>query len=440
MAFFYVDTDGSGATAPYDTWAKAGQSLVTVMAAMSAGDVCYVQGAAGLTSATSITLASSGTAGNPCKIIAVKDGTTNTGTSVVTSDLLAKGTDTLFPITVTSNNSLTFSGYYSFTGFSFQPQGVIDLGNGVLEATFVGCDFDGDHSLRVGGISGDAYLYNCDILVPRIQLDRADTRLKMYGGKVSTTNASYISNFTGGGADFYGVDFSGSTSVNFSQSGVTRNMNFTNCKIPTSFVSSPTITTIRAKAICIACSDNAASKGNTTSFSDYEEKGYYGTIDSETTIIRTGGADDGATGGFSYAMTANASATLEGSSANLKSPWLMAWVEGGASKTCTVYIANSTASTDYNEDEVWCEFYTPDSADTAQHDQTFDPALARLLDSSTAVTDDTGSTWGTGGNNHQKFSVTTTPGFEGFVYARVHLAKRQASPDTLYLDPKIGVA
>ncbi len=114
------------------------------------------------------------------------------------------------------------------------------------------------------------------------------------------------------------------------------------------------------------------------------------------------------------------------------------WVAAG-SQTLTIYISNDTG-TDYNEDEVWCEFYTPDAGDTAQHDQTFDADGARLFPSSTAVTDD-GSTWGgDGAGNGQRMSTTVTTGFEGWAYARLHLAKRQATPDTLFLDPKIGVA
>ncbi|RKZ99889.1 MAG: hypothetical protein DRQ42_06795, partial [Gammaproteobacteria bacterium] len=174
-----------------------------------------------------------------------------------------------------------------------------------------------------------------------------------------------------------------------------------------------------------------------SSIQDYRYEDAFGTIDSEATIVRTGGADDGASGAFSYAMTPKADGTLEGSCAALKSPWLTTWVEGG-SQTLTIYICNDTASTDYLEDEVWVEFYTPDSGDTAQHDLTFDPT-DHILESATTITDDTGSTWGAGGNNHQKLSVTVTTGFEGFAYARLHLAKRQATPDTLYLDPVIVV-
>ena len=187
----------------------------------------------------------------------------------------------------------------------------------------------------------------------------------------------------------------------------------------------------------VGCSDTT-SQAVGSSIQNYQYSDAFGSIVNESTIVRTGGADDDATGLFSYAMTPNASATLEGSGANLASSWMSVWVAGGAT-TLTVYIANSSASTDYNQDEAWVEFYTPDAGDTAQHDQTFFPAGARLLDSSTAITDDTGSTWGTGGNNHQKFSATVTTGFEGFAYARLHLAKREASPTTLYLDPAIAV-
>ncbi len=99
MAFFYVDTDGSGASAPYGTWATAGQDLITVAAAMSAGDICFVQGSATDTAASSRTIVFSGTYASPVIIVGVADGTTNTGTSVVVGDLASRGSLPTFQCT-----------------------------------------------------------------------------------------------------------------------------------------------------------------------------------------------------------------------------------------------------------------------------------------------------------------------------------------------------
>ena len=187
----------------------------------------------------------------------------------------------------------------------------------------------------------------------------------------------------------------------------------------------------------IACS-NATSISDTASVQDYSSHGLHGTVDVEVTNVRTGAADDGASGVFCYAMTPFVNTTLE-SAASLRSPWLSTWVTGGSEIICTVFIAND-GGVDYNVDDVWVKWITPDDGDTSKHDITFDPTgPSKLLDNSTPVADDAVSSWVTAANA-QKFVKTFTPGYEGWVQARVHFAKRfAASPDTLYLDPKIEV-
>lgn len=444
MAYFYMDTDGAGATAPYDTWAKAAQDLETVLAAMSAGDILYVQGAATDTAAASRTLTVPGTLTNPNLIIGVKDGTTNTGTSVVASDLIVRGTDTLVKIECTGAASdLIFDdGFATWYGIEFDIGDQMNCVSKTFKHMFVDCKFTLPDDLILNGVGMDMVFVNCDWNPEVVGVEiRAisGARVTFFGGVLSAPVTNLLR------SDSYDCTFRafdltllGNNKLQNVTSAAGENR-FINCKTPATYtVTTGTPTNSKYAMELIGC-NSGSSLSNTSSYQDYYYKDAHGVIQDEATIVRTGGADDGAAGAFSYAMTATADAVLESSVSNLESPWMMAWIEGGASKTCTVYIANSSAATDYNEDEVWCEFYTPDDGDTAQHDMTFDPALPRLLASSTAITDDTGSTWGAGGNNHQKFSMTTTPGFEGFVYARIHLAKRQAVPDTLYLDPKIAI-
>ena len=87
-----------------------------------------------------------------------------------------------------------------------------------------------------------------------------------------------------------------------------------------------------------------------------------GTIEDETTAVRTDGASDGATGTFSWKMTPTVNDTWDNYQA-LISPWAYQWIEGdGTSQTLTIYIANSGAG-DYQNDEVWLEVMFPDAAD-----------------------------------------------------------------------------
>ncbi len=447
MAFFYLDTDGSGALAPYDTWAKAAQDTETVLGAMSAGDTLYVQGLAADTAAASRTLTSPGTLTNPCKIIGVKNGTTNTGTSIVTSDLVAKGDADVPHIEITgAGNDMTFAGIASCFGLELTAVDRMQVINELTDWYFTDCtkNIGGVYHIQDGRITN----INTDVVGTStgFQIWTRDNiisnPLRFYGGTYdATTSADPICHSTlcDSGVLWKGVDISSAGSKDICGTGSTGEFELINCKMSASTGLTSGTPTFQGFSIVAIQSSADTSVSNTGSIQDYSSVAVHGTIDLEQTIVRTGGADDDATGGFSYAMSTHANSTLEGSAAKLSSPWFSVWVDGGASKTLTVYICNSTASTDYNEDETYCEFYTPDAGDTAQFDQTFNPGTARILDSSTAVTDDTGSTWGSGGNNHQKFSATVTPGYEGFAYARVHLLKRQATPDTLYLDPAIVV-
>ena len=57
----------------------------------------------------------------------------------------------------------------------------------------------------------------------------------------------------------------------------------------------------------------------------------------------------------------------------------------------------------------------------------------QLLGTPADLTDDTGSTWGSGGNNHQKLSQAIAPDYEGPV--RGTLIYSRAAAATLYSDP-----
>jgi len=438
MSFFYQDTDGGSDANDGTTWALAKLTLEGLLAVMSAGDTGFIQGAATDTAASSRTFTSPGTIGNPCKLIGVVDGTTNTGTSVVVADLAVT-----LPVVSNSGaaSDLTFVGSSDYCNIKFisadfinTPQlNFITITNGHMAWA----------DRIAGGADGKLRLIN-SVLEPTTTAaaltPAASSEISIDGGSfLFTAAAPVVRSSADGFVNIKGCDLGGLTSSIVGGNGDNARVKLNNCKMPASFsIYATAHDTLAGFAELVGCS-NASSVAATDSIQDYQYEDAYGTIDLETTAVRTGGADDDATGAFSYAMTPAANATLESSGATLKSPWMSVWVDGG-SNTLTVYIANDSASTDYLLDEAWVEFYTPDEGDTAQYDQTFDAGDARLLDSTTAITDDTGSTWGTGANNHQQFSATVTTGYTGWAYARLHLAKRSATPDTLFLDPRIIVS
>ena len=110
-------------------------------------------------------------------------------------------------------------------------------------------------------------------------------------------------------------------------------------------------------------------------------------------------------------------------------------VEGdGTAQTLTVFIANSSASTDYQDDEVWLVAKSPSEDGTADYD--YYTTQMDLLATPSDITDDAGSSWGTGANNHQKLEITLSPDYNGIIECWVVFAKNfGASPETLYVDP-----
>ena len=438
MAYFYMDfATGSDAASGVD-WANEVKTFEILLSKMSAGDIGIIRQGSDDTAATARTFTSPGTVQNPCMLIGVKAGTTNTGTSIVTSDLAT----TLPKISNTGAlNALSPQGCLNVVNVHFSASYRIAPAS-LYKWTYIGCKITYVNRFYTNS-GGKSVLIN-SILEPTAaaaEISLSSAVFEMYGGSVvPTTQPNALVRSGGIFAKFVGVDLSAVTAeLAAGGTGVVIDALFTNCKMNATVTLFSAAMASPLGKVTLISSDDSSSVGNTSSIQDYSYQDSYGTIDLETTVVRTGGADDGATGLFAYAMTPLSNGTKESTTSAIKSPWLSVWVPGGASKTLTVYIANSSASTDYNEDEVRWELYTPSASDVAQHDQTFDPADAYLLDSTTPVTDDTGSTWGSGGNNHQKFSATVTPGFEGWAYARVHLAKRQATPDTLYLDPLIEV-
>ena len=105
----------------------------------------------------------------------------------------------------------------------------------------------------------------------------------------------------------------------------------------------------------------------------------------------------------------------------------------GTAQTVSVSIANSGAA-DYNDDDVWLEIEYPSETGVTQWDSQTSQMALRATPA--AVTDDTTSTWGSGGNNPQTLSVSISPDYVGRARCRVMFAKHfGSSPETLYVDP-----
>ena len=160
---------------------------------------------------------------------------------------------------------------------------------------------------------------------------------------------------------------------------------------------------------------------------------YSGDTTSETTIIRTGGANDG-TNGLSWKMASTANAEFPG--IVLRSPEIVQWNETtGSSKTATVEVV--TDGVTLTDADCWLEIQylgTSGYPRGSFADDSVANVLATPANQTTST--ETWTTTGLSSPTKQKLSVTFTPQEKGFIHAVVKLAKAST---TVYVDPKLTV-
>ena len=455
MADFYVDFDNGLDSQDGSDWDNADLTLEASFTAASACDNIFVRSNATAsttpdTVAGTHNLTSPGTLLFPVKVYCCKSGTS--ATPPVNSDLVVKGAADMPIIEVTGNNgSIELFGSVYFYGMDFQASnrfrsvstaarsitlerclitiGLDDTGNWV--------EFDASTS---GGV--EIILIDTDITFDKIadafRFQDAVSFLWQGGELKGTAPTKLVDSLirSSGEVRFVGVDLGlvAGILVDGADLRSAGPIHFINCEVHASVTLAAAITGDPVASVHMwNCSSNT---GISTSIIDYRFISGAGTIDSETTRKRDGGADDGAAGDFSWAMLPNANA-LDFPSRTLRSPPMSIWLDG-TETTITVYIANDAAESspanDLEDDKVWLEVLASDSGlDTAQF--VLDDDRMALLGTAADQDDDTGSTWGSGANNHQKLVVTIAPGYQGWAFCYVHCAERAASPKTVYVDP-----
>lgn len=171
-----------------------------------------------------------------------------------------------------------------------------------------------------------------------------------------------------------------------------------------------------------------------------QSNGPCGSVFSETTVIRTGGASDGTTG-LSWRMASGANASYPMNV--LASPEIVKWNDAtGSAVTITVEIVHDSQGAgsggNFQDDEMWLEVQYLGAAGFPLSSFISD-AKAGIL--ATAVNQASSTEpWTTTGLTapvKQKLSVTLTPQEKGFIHARVMLARASR---TMYACPKLAVA
>lgn len=448
MADTYCDLTGSGsATSPYDTWAKAASDIQTALTQAGAGGRCFVKTSATATAnkdtaAAARILTSPGTALSLTEIYGCKNGTTNE--PPVTSDLVVRD-DADMPIfeATGANSDFTPAGVSHCYGIEFLIGENFEANSSAAYWVFEECEItlgidDTISGFYVGGTASANYyvhLVNTNVNFTNSGDDftfETNSAFSWHGGVLGGTAPTYlIDDHIEGSGLFFGVDLSLVSGSLVDATGTLNcDVRFISCEIHASVsLTGGTFGENSSRVVMQNCSSSTAIS---TSVIALDEATAQGTVSSETTRVRTGGADDGAAGDFSWAMLPNANAPSF-PSITLRSPPMAIWLDG-TETTVTVYIANDSASTDMQDDEVWLDVWASDSTlDTAQYVLNSDRMA--VLGTPANQTDDTGSTWGSGANNHQTLAVTIAPGYEGWALCYVHCAERAASPKTVYVDP-----
>lgn len=420
-------------------WSAAHARLSNALAWMAAGDRCWVSQAHAETAAAAITLTSPGTSAAPCQILCVSDSATPPTTLAATATV------------TTSSGSLTTVGFAYAYGVSLIASGtsaasvLIASSSSPTYWNLENCDLkitgaSTGSRIVLGGNLNTADDQGCALTNVRLQFSSTSQALEVRGGHCvwqNTTGAIlgatipavlFVSpaNTTGGDLLVYGVDLSalgsGKSLVDVSRA-TSAAYDLRNCKLG----SAVAITTgsVAGQGGVQVRAENCDSSG--TNYR-YHRQAYAGTITQETTLVRTGGASNGATS-LALKMATSAGASF---ASPLVSDPIVFWHDSTATEI-TPTIAVLTDGVTLKNDECWLEIeYLGATAPQAAIAST---RATNILTAGEALTTDGTSTWTTTGLSSpvkQKMSAAITPNSKGPVLIRVVLAKPST---TIYVDP-----
>ena len=446
MANKYVrSTDGSGAD-DGSTWALAKASLSATGA--SAGDTIFVSQSHAETSASSLTLAFPGTQTSPNKVICGNDAaepptaqaTTGSVSTTGSSSLVVTGCAFIDGVKFIAGSGMNYlslqlnnqasAGFQEYQNCVFRlgdthPMSFIQVGandGGYSRLTRIkNCAWKLSDSGQSINLCGDVFInggsFESGTSTPSSGLFRV--------GQTSKHANVLIENF-----DFSNL---GSAVTLFMDGGNSKHGKAVvrNCKLPSGWSGSLVAnlggwTGMRFEMWnCDSGATNYKLK-----ISDYP-----GNIDSETTIVRAGGASDGTTT-YSWKMAANTYCNDSGG--YLVSPDISAWNDTtGSAVTVTVDIVHDSL-TALTDGEVWIDVEYAGASGSPLGSNASDRKSGSLAAAANQTTSTAAwTTTGLTNPNKQKLSVTVTPQQKGWLIGRVYLAK---ASKTIYVDPKLQVS
>lgn len=447
---------GAGNSSPYANWTNAATTLAAAFAVAAPGDTIYVSKAHTESQGSLMNLVSPGTLANPVYIIGVDD----TGNPVPPT-----ATATGAIIGSTSGWGLTFRG----VAYSYKVDYTCDRSNSNFAAIF-GVDPDavtspgscfwyfdscnliqgsinagspiqiGEPNSSIGYKQASAVFKNCVVKFNNASQKLAALgNLDWIGGSLNVAAAVPTTLLAlGVGSDLStpqvnirGVDLSGLGSnalvdVSGSPQGFA---SIANCKIASgTVVTTGTFSGMSGPNVemdnCDSGATNYRSSRNTP----------VGSVVTETTKVRTGGASNGTTS-LAWKMVTGSNAKFPAFALATKE--MAIWNDTtGASKTLTVEFLHDSVTALTNGD-IWLELQYLGSSGSPV--STFlSNAKADVL-ASASNHSSSSATWTTTGltnPNKQALSVTFTPQSKGYLQVKVYLSKASY---TVYVDPKLTV-
>lgn len=441
MADLYVrSTDGSDADNG-TTWALAKATLSGAAAIDAAGDTIWVSQFHSESSATGQNIALAGTLTSPVKVLCGNDAT-EPPTSLATGAVITTtGTSSISILGSGYIYGLTFNVGTGTSGTSFAITSA-DLNSLLIDSCNINILTTATSSSITCGSSSSNTESHGKFVNCQLKFSNASQRVIAYHAKTEFVGGGIASgstspNYIIAAMDVCNISFknfdlsNASSSISLCASGVPASgvpasgrIDFINCKLPSNWsggVVTHTPLNYGFRASMYNCDSTNAN------YRLWIETAV-GSIKTETTLVKSGGASDGTTA-LSWKMTTNSSTN---EIFPLISDDVIVWCDTtGVSKTITIDILhdNVTALTDA---EVWIEIdYLgttgfPLGVSASDHRSTL---LTTAANQTTSA-----ATWTTTGMttpNKQKLEVTFTPQMKGFVYARIYLAKASY---TIYAD------
>lgn len=436
MANIYVRSGAGGAATGAD-WANAYLTLAAAATASAAGDDIWVAGDHAETQASAMTVTFPGTDTTPNRVFCASH---SGSVPPVSADLLATGS-----VTTTGTSALTINGSVYIRGLIFNvgtggsTASFVAPSNGryfVMEACAINLVTSASGSLISLGNSNRTDFINTTVSFGAVgqKFGISGGIVRWKGASSSITGATIptnLVNFTAareGVLVVDGVDLSASGSGKTLVQGSAHAFlaQFINCRLGSSVTIASSPTGFGGVVDLINCDSGAVNYRN-------ERYAYEGTLTTETTIARSGGASDGTSG---YSWQVDTSANVEGFGPFECFPMAVWCDTTGGSKTITVELVNDGVT--LTNAEVWAEasYLSSSSYPLASISTT---GRADLLASATNLTTST-ETWTTTGLTtpvKQKMVMTFTPQMKGWVRVVVKIARASS---TIYIDPEPTLA